>query len=649
MSPETSHIGTLDRRIVKIVEFVEDRDCRTLGEETFDGVGANKTGPASNQNFHKGMCLLLCGTGGQVERDDQFSRVQQPQGRRRIGFPNPPSSVNPTCALIIVSSALSVLQAQDIPKLKANPAHAYAATVHPLATAAALEAMKSGGNAVDGAVAAATMLGVVDGHNSGIGGGCFLLIRKPDGSFICLDGREKAPAAATRDMFVRDGKARPGLSQEGPLAAGVPGWLAALEEACHAFGKFPLARPLEAAAKVAADGFTPDAGFAGRLKQWRSVIEKHPATAAILLAPLPDGKLRLPDLAATYRHIAVEGTGWFYRGPFAEKISAWMKENGGLMSAADLAAYRIQSRQPVRSTYRGHDVIGFPPPSSGGVHVAQILNTLETFDLKAMGDGSDAFIHTITEAMKPAFADRAHWLGDPDFTLVPRGLTDPAYARRLAAGIDPAKTTPVPSHGDPPAAGRDVFEKHTTHFSVIDSNGWAVACTATINFTWGSFETVPGTGVLLNNEMDDFSIQPGVPNVFGLIGGEANAIAPGKRPLSSMSPTIVQKDGQPVLVIGAAGGPTIITQVVLGIVRTLDFGLSPLEAMAAPRFHHQWQPDVLRLETTVPPGTRAALEKRGHTLNPTAGIGVTQAVSRRPDGSFSGAADPRAGGNAAGF
>jgi gamma-glutamyltranspeptidase/glutathione hydrolase len=552
-------------------------------------------------------------------------------------------------ALLIICSLVSVPQALAGPEATIAPAHAYVATGHPLATAAALEAMKAGGNAVDGAIAAATMLGVVDGHNSGIGGGCFLLIRKPDGSFTCLDGREKAPAAAARDMFVRDGKARPNLAQEGPLSAGVPGWLAALEAAAKDFGKFPLARPLETAAKVAADGFIPDAGFADRINQWRSTIEKHPATAAILLAPLTDGKLRLSDLASTYRHIAAEGTGWFYRGPFAEKTDTWMKENGGLMSAADLAAYRVQSRQPLRSSYRGHDIVGFPPPSSGGVHVAQILNMLETFNLNALGDGSDAFIHIITEAMKPAFADRAHWLGDPDFTPVPRGLTDPAYCRTLAARIDPAKATPVPTHGDPPAAGRDVFGKHTTHFSVIDSAGWAVACTATINYTWGSFETIPGTGVLLNNEMDDFSIQPGVPNVFGLIGGEANAIAPGKRPLSSMSPTIVQKDGQPVLVIGAAGGPTIISQVVLGIVRTLDFGLPPLEAISAPRFHHQWQPDVLRLETTVPLETRAALENRGHKLDPTAGIGVTQAVSRRPDGTFRGAADPRAGGHAGGF
>lgn len=240
--------------------------------------------------------------------------------------------------------------------------------------------------------------------------------------------------------------------------------------------------------------------------------------------------------------------------------------------------------------------------------MTQILNILETFDIKSLGDGTPTFIHLVTEAMKPAFADRAFWLGDPDFTPVPRGLTDAAYAVQLAEKIDPAKATPVPTHGEPPAAGRDIFEKHTTHFSVIDSDGWAVACTATINYTWGSFVTIPGTGIILNNEMDDFAIHPGVPNVFGLLGGEANAVAPGKRPLSSMSPTIVQKEGQPVLVIGAAGGPTIITQVVLGVVRALDFGLSPQQVLAAPRFHHQWQPDVLRIETAVSAVTQGALE-----------------------------------------
>lgn len=527
--------------------------------------------------------------------------------------------------------------------------HGFAATVNPLATEAALEAMKSGGNAVDAAIAAASMLGVVDQHNSGIGGGLFMLIRSPDGSFVAIDGREMAPAAATRDMFLRDGKPQPELAQQGALAPGVPGWLAALGHAAASFGKHPLARSLEKAANVATDGFVPDPGFAARLETWREALKKHPETAAMLLSPLTDGKLKLPDLGESYRRIAKEGIGWFYGGSFAEKTEAWMQANGGIMTAADLKNYQVKRRDPLHSEYRGFDIIGFPPPSSGGVHVAQILNTLENFDVKSSGDGTPDFIHLVTEAMKPAFADRAFWLGDPDFAKVPRGLTDAAYARTLAGKIDRSHAASVPSHGEPPASGNDVFGKHTTHFCTADSDGWSVACTATINYTWGSLVTIPGTGIILNDEMDDFSVQPGVPNVFGLIGGEANAVAPGKRPLSSMSPTIVQKDGQPVLIIGAAGGPTIISQAVLGVIRVIDFGQTPAQALAGPRFHHQWQPDVLRIERGVPAGTRAELEKRGHKLNVVGSIGVTQALARATDGTFTGAADPRAHGSAAGF
>jgi gamma-glutamyltranspeptidase/glutathione hydrolase len=509
--------------------------------------------------------------------------------------------------------------------------------------------MKSGGNAVDGAIAAAVMLGVVDQHNSGIGGGLFMLIRSPDGSFAAIDGREMAPAAATRDMFLRDGKPEPKLAQEGALAPGVPGWLAALDHAAAQFGKFPLARPLKAAAKVAEEGFKPDPGFASRINEWRARLAAHPETAAMLLAPLAEGRLKLPDLAGSYRRIADQGIGWFYGGDFAQKTEAWMKANGGIMTAADLKNYQVKRREPLRSNYRGYEIVGFPPPSSGGVHVAEILNILENFDLKSMGDGSADFIHTITEAMKPAFADRAFWLGDPDFAKVPRGLIDAGYAKTLAAKIDPERATSVTSHGEPPSSGADVFGKHTTHFSVTDSDGWCVACTATINYTWGSLVTIPGTGIILNDEMDDFSVEPGVPNVFGLIGGEANAVAPGKRPLSSMSPTVVQKDGKPVLVIGAAGGPTIITQVLLGIIGVIDFEKTPAQALAAPRFHHQWRPDAVRIESSVPEAIRAELERRGHKLNVVPAMGVTQAISRAADGSFTGAADPRVAGSAAGF
>jgi gamma-glutamyltranspeptidase/glutathione hydrolase len=357
----------------------------------------------------------------------------------------------------------------------------------------------------------------------------------------------------------------------------------------------------------------------------------------------------MPDLAATYDHIAKESPAWFYRGAFAEKTGAWMKENGGRLTAEDFRNYQVKLREPLRSSYRGYEIVGFPPPSSGGVHVGQILNILENFDLRAMGDGSPDFIHTIAEAMKLAFADRAHWLGDPDFVPVPKGLLDKGYAKMLAGKIDQAKATPVPSHGIPPNQGD--FSKHTTHFSVADAEGYWVACTATINTTWGSLETVPGTGVILNNEMDDFAIAPGTPNAFGLVGAEANAVAPGKRPLSSMSPTIVLKDEKPVFTVGAAGGPTIITQAVLAIIRFVDFGQTPQAALAGPRFHQQWKPDALRIEKSVPESTREELKRRGHQLNVVDSMGVSQAIGTIDSnpGGFAGASDPRGSGKAAGL
>ena len=291
------------------------------------------------------------------------------------------------------------------------------------------------------------------------------------------------------------------------------------------------------------------------------------------------------NLAATYRAMAEKGVDWFYRGPFAEMTAAWMKENGGIITAEDFANYKPIERTPILSKYRGYDLICMPPPSSGGVHVAQILNILEHFPIRHFRASSR--VHVITEAMKLAFADRAHWLGDPDFAPVPRGLVEPAYSKDLAAKINLDASTPVPSHNMPPRWEGDLFGKHTTHLSAADAEGNWVALTQTINTAFGSKVIIPGTGVLLNNEMDDFSIQPGVPNAFRLIGAEANSIAPGKRPLSSMSPTLVLKDGQPVMSVGAAGGPTIITQTLLAISNVVDQGMSPTEALAAPRFHHQ--------------------------------------------------------------
>jgi gamma-glutamyltranspeptidase/glutathione hydrolase len=533
--------------------------------------------------------------------------------------------------------------------------HAMVATVHPLATDAAVTVLKNGGNAVDAAVAAGLTLGVVNTQNSGLGGGCFILIRMHDGQLIALDGREMAPAQATADMFVRDGKAQRQLSQTGPLAVGVPGALAAYAVAVGDYGTQPLKQLLSPAAEIAECGFQLDRDYAAALKKEAGRLQKFRGSRQVLLhadgTPLEEGEtLKQPDLAHTYRQIARHGLDWFYVGPFSKTVAAWMKTNGGIVTAKDFANYRVKRREPIVTSYRDFSVVGFPPPSSGGIHVAQILNVLEPFDLKKIyQDDPAAFTHILAEAMKPAFADRAFWLGDSDFAKVPQGLIGKKYAATLSKAINLHSVSTVAGHGAPDAWDSREFGKHTTHLTVVDSMGNWVAITQTINTSFGSKVIVPGTGVVLNNEMDDFSIQPGVPNAFGLIGGEANAIAPGKRPLSSMSPTIVLKDGNPVMTVGAAGGPKIITQVVLAITQHLDLGLPLDKSVGAPRFHHQWVPNRLFVERTLMGAQRQRLEALGHQVETAESVGVTQAISRDSQGCLHGVHDPRVPGKAAGY
>ncbi len=534
------------------------------------------------------------------------------------------------------------------PQRLAKPQQCVVATVQPLATGAGLSAYQAGGTAVDAAVAAALTLGVVDTYNSGIGGGCFILIRTPDGSVIAIDGRETAPAAATPNMYVRDGKARADLSTTGPLAVAVPGALAAYAMALEKAGTSSLADLLRPAAEIADRGFVMDQVYASKLKSKADLISQFAGSREVLLKP--DGSpfqagdvLRQADLARTYRAIADQGIGWFYRGPFAESVGRWMAGHGGLLTAADFSDYRPVLREAVTTEYRHWKIIGFPPPSSGGVHVAQMLNILETFDLatEQRNDKTRAS-HIIIEAMKLAFADRAHWLGDADFVDVPRGLVDKKYASTLAGRIRVDRSSLVRAHGNPLAVGEDLFGRHTTHIAAADSQGYWVAITATINTHFGSKVIVPGTGVMLNNEMDDFSSQPGVPNAFGLVGAANNAIAPGKRPLSSMSPTIVlDADDQPVMTVGAAGGPKIITQVLLAIIRHLDFGEPLGEAIAAPRFHHQWRPDSVLVEASAESEFIESLKKYGHKIQTTPTSGVTQAIGLDASGSLLGVHDPR--------
>jgi gamma-glutamyltranspeptidase/glutathione hydrolase len=523
-----------------------------------------------------------------------------------------------------------------------------AATVHPWATEAAEAALARGGNAIDAAVAAAATLNVVDGHNSGLGGGCLILIRAADGRLVAIDGRETAPAAARRDLYVRHGRAEADASRIGALASGVPGALAAYDLAQRRYGKLKLADVLLPAAELAERGFPFSRVGADYLAEVADVMRQFAASREIFFdaqgRPLKEGdRLVQEDLAATLRGVAEHGVDWFYRGPFAERCAAWMQTHGGIMTAEDFARYKPVVREPVVSRYRGYTIVGFPPPSSGGIHVAQILNVLENFPLAAMAPPERA--HVMVEAMKLAFADRAYWLGDSDFVNVPRGLIDEQYAAKLAARIDPDRATEVKDHSQPPRAAVQFFgNPHTTHFSVADAEGNWAAVTATINTAFGSKVVIPGTGVVMNNEMDDFSAQPGVPNAFGLVGAEANAIGAGKRPLSSMSPTIVlDEQGRVALSCGAAGGPTIISQVVQILVNHLDLKMPLRAAVAAPRLHHQWKPDVVKVERAMPAEIIAGLKARGHKIELTDRIGFAQAVGVAPDGMIA-VRDPRLNG-----
>ena len=578
-----------------------------------------------------------------------------------------PSICNSAFAILLAIGLVTsnvVAQQATIPQAPANTAtskRSMVATVNPIATDAGVAALDAGGNAVDAAIAAALTLGVVDGFNSGIGGGCFILIRTAEGKIIAIDGREMAPQAASRNMYIRDGKADGRLSQIGALASGVPGALAAYERAVRKHGKLKFSQLIAPAADVAERGFAISSKYEEELSKTVQLLRNDPGASGVLLKPSSDAHsereiykqgeiLKQPDLARTYRKISAEGLDWFYRGEFAERTGQWMKANGGVLAADDFANYKTGIREPIRTTYRGYEIIGFPPPSSGGVHVGQILNILESFDLKKLhADDPVTFKHVVAEAMKLAFADRAYWLGDPDFVNVPRGLIDKKYAAELAARIDLSEVSKVASHGTPPRRDGDFFGKHTTHIATADKAGNWVAITASINTSFGSKVIVPGLGVVMNNEMDDFSISPGTPNAFGLIGGENNAIAPGKRPLSSMSPTLVLKDGQPVMTVGAAGGPKIITEVVWAIINRLDLGMEIGNAIAEPRIHHQWSPDQLLVEDSLSPELSQGLVEKGHKLKRSNVVGITQGIAFDPETQqFMGAHDPRTPGKAGG-
>ena len=537
-----------------------------------------------------------------------------------------------------------------------------AATVHPIASKAALNMYKLGGNAVDAAIAAALCLGVVDGHNSGLGGGCLMLIRTQGGAIHAIDGRETAPAAASATMFLRDGKPIAELSQTGSLACAVPSQIAALKLAHDKLGTLKWASLFEPAIEAAQGGYAIGTSTHNAILSERDNLSKYDASRAVLLKP--DGSvpmvgeiLRQPDLAETLRNIAKHGPAWFYTGEFAKASVTYLEKQSGLLTLTDFANYKAIERSCIRTNYRNYQVIGFPTPSSGGIHIAQMLNMLDRFNVaKIHSNSKGEFFHLLVECMKRAFADRAHWLGDSDFVDVPKFLIDPTYAASLADQISLNKASIDIQHGN---AMVDDGEKHTTHVTTADSMGNWVALTSTVNTTWGCKIMIPGTGVMLNNQMDDFSISPGVPNAFGLVGSAANAIAPNKRPLSSMSPTIVlAKDGTPFLSCGAAGGPKIINVTLQNIVRCIDLNEPIDQAIAAARIHQQWRPDVVYHEPNLG-GIRQALtrdrdsssdaskhlESLGHPLRISSSIAIAQGIQRTDRGLLA-ASDPRTDGEA---
>lgn len=464
------------------------------------------------------------------------------------------------------------------------------------------------------------------------------------GKDIALDFREVAPRGASRNMYLdAGGKVIDGKSLYTHYAVGVPGTVAGMTHALSRWGSMPLARVMAPAIALADKGYPVSVTLAKTLDQEKKNMGRWPATQAVFWrngAPLQTGeRLVQKDLAQSLRLISQQGAKAFYEGAIAQKIVAEMAPHAHALSLLDLRDYKVAEREPVRGSYRGYQIVTMPPPSSGGAHLIQILNMMERWPMNQWGADSAQSVHYMTEAMKLAYADRSEYLGDPDFVKIPlKGLISKSYASELAASIKPQQAR----------SGKDIrpgrpqpYESdQTTHYSVVDKAGNAVAVTYTLNTNFGSGIVAKGTGILLNNEMDDFSAKPGVANAYGLVGGDANAVQAGKRPLSSMTPTLVLKDGKPVLVTGSPGGARIITTVLQQIVNHIDFGMNPAEAAATPRFHHQWTPDELRVEKGFSPDTLALLRQWGHKVALKASMGRTQTIEIR-DGLLRGASDPR--------
>ncbi len=515
---------------------------------------------------------------------------------------------------LLLLLAFAPLHARDA-QTPQSPRQAAIASANSYATDAGMEVLSKGGNAFDAAIAVSATLGLVEPESSGIGGGGLMMLHlAADGRDVFIDARERAPLAATRDMYLDEhGKVRPRSSTDGPLAAAIPGLPAGLAHLSEKYGQVPLSVSLAPAIRLARQGWVMNPKTANMLP-WRSEVMLRSAGAKALF--FPSGKpvaagqtLKNPDYAATLERLAQEGHDGFYAGPLARRLADGVKKAGGIWSVQDFAEYKVVEREPLRIEHRGFQLVTAPPPSSGGIALAEMFNILSGWDYPALD--SVERIHLTVEAMRRAYRDRAEYLGDPDFVTVPvERMLSLDYAAGLRASIHPSRATPSDLL---PPVGRKIERPETTHFSVLDTAGNVIAVTQTVNLSFGNAFVVPGTGFLLNNEMDDFSAAPGVPNAFGLVGDEANEIAPGKRPLSSMSPTFLIGDGR-FAAIGTPGGSRIITMVMLSLMELMDGG-SAQAAVDRPRFHHQYLPDeILMEEGAISPEQVSALEAMGHTV-----------------------------------
>jgi gamma-glutamyltranspeptidase/glutathione hydrolase len=549
-----------------------------------------------------------------------------------------------------ISLGIMVL-ALCVPALAREPVRARQGMVvaqEPLAADVGVRILKNGGNAIDAAVAIGFALAVTHPQAGNIGGGGFMLIRFADGKSTFIDFRERAPGKATREMYVdAKGNVTRG-SVEGWTAAGVPGTVRGLEYASTKYGKTKWADLVTPAVALARDGFVASYGLVDSIKG-SPKLPQSPESKRIFGNIGVGDTLRQPDLAKVLARIAREGAKDFYEGETARVLSAAMASNGGLITLQDLKGYEVVERQPLIGSYKGFGIITAPPPSSGGIGLLQMLGMLEGSGYEKTGAGSAASIHYVAETMRRFFADRSQYLGDPAFsTLRVNELLSPTYIQARRSTIHDERVTAseslLPGLPTPEKGGQ------TTHYNVVDTAGNAVAVTYTLNDRYGNGITVPGLGFLLNDEMDDFTAKPGVPNTYGLIQGEVNAIAPGKRPLSSMTPTIVTRDGQFYMALGAPGGSRIITAVLQVLLNVIDFHMNVKDAVDAPRFHHQWQPNVLSLDPGISPDTATLLQVRGHVLDNSPGWVPAQVNAILKDREWlQGASDDRAGGKAAGY